>query len=87
MGLSVLFDVLKDLFWFWFTEHKTNINTLYRMSYRMSKSRGTNCVVIGCRKRTKNKECDGETVVRSESEGSEDEESTIKRMFPRTFHR
>ena len=54
---------------------------------RMTESRGTNCVVAGCSKRKKKKEGEGETVVRSDSEGSEDEESTVKRWFPRTFHR
>ena len=53
----------------------------------MSKFRGQMCIVAGCKKRNKNKLVDGKTVVRSEIEGSDDEESEIKRMFPRTFHR
>ena len=52
----------------------------------MKESRGKNCVVLGCKKRQKNKTGEGDTADRSDSEGSEDEESTVKRLFPRTFH-
>ena len=48
--------------------------------------RGQICIVAGCKKRNKNKLVNGKTVVRSESEGSDDKESDIKRMFPRTFY-
>ena len=48
--------------------------------------RGAGCAVIGCNKRRKNKEGESESVQRSDSEGSEDDESVIKRMVPRTFH-
>ena len=50
------------------------------------KYRGYVCSVIGCIKRlhTGKSEADGE---RSDSDGEDDEESLIKRLFPRTFHR
>ena len=51
----------------------------------MSHSRGSNCVVSGCKKRRKNKE--SESAGRSDSEGTDDDETEIKRMFPRTFHK
>ncbi|KAL2081817.1 hypothetical protein ACEWY4_021635 [Coilia grayii] len=45
--------------------------------------RGTMCCAYGCKKRKKQKDSlDG----RSNSEGSEDEESIMKRRQPRTFH-
>ncbi len=49
----------------------------------MAKTRGAQCCVFGCEKRKKfgeNKDC-------SDSEGSDDEESLLKRKFPRSFHR
>ena len=42
---------------------------------------GAQCVAFGCKKRKKPK-CEP----RSDSEGSADEESVIKRTLPRTFH-
>ena len=42
---------------------------------------GAQCVAFGCKKRKKPK-----TEPRSDSEGSADEESAIKRSLPRTFH-
>ena len=50
------------------------------------KTVGYGCAVHGCFKRFKvNKsEVDAE---RSESDGEEDEETLLKRLFPRTFHR
>ena len=43
---------------------------------------GTQCCVETCRKRRKNLE----NRVRSDSEGSDDDQSSVKRKFPRTFH-
>ena len=43
--------------------------------------RGPQCVAYGCKKRKYSK-----TSPRSDSEGSEDEESCVKRKHPRTFH-
>ena len=51
----------------------------------MENSIGTNCIVSGCTNRKKNKEQGGESVVRSDSDGSDDDESMIKRMYPQTF--
>ncbi|XP_037797679.1 THAP domain-containing protein 6-like [Penaeus monodon] len=46
--------------------------------------RGTQCCAFGCSKRRK---YGNETeIFRSDSEGSDDDESMIKRNFPRTFH-
>ena len=45
---------------------------------------GTQCCAFGCNKRKKRKS--DATLVRSDSDGSDDEESAIKRKFPRTFH-
>ncbi|XP_063079343.1 THAP domain-containing protein 1-like [Engraulis encrasicolus] len=45
--------------------------------------RGTQCCAYGCRKRKKQK---GSLEGRSDSEGSEDEDSVMKRSQPRTFH-
>ena len=52
----------------------------------MQNVKGTSCIVFGCKKRKKNKEKDGQSRVRSDSEGSDDDESVLKRMYPRTFH-
>lgn len=51
----------------------------------MAKIRGTQCCVFGCAKRKKIGENKGEA--RSDSEGSDDEESEVKRKFPRSFYR
>ncbi|CAB4030215.1 Hypothetical predicted protein, partial [Paramuricea clavata] len=51
----------------------------------MAKIRGTQCCVFGCAKRKKIGENKGES--RSDSEGSDDEESVVKRKFPRSFYR
>lgn len=48
------------------------------------KTFGTQCCAFGCKKRKRKKE--DENRLRSDSEGSEDDESHIKRTFPRTFH-
>ena len=54
----------------------------------MGKVRGTNCSVLGCSKRRKKKSpTEGESFSRSDSDGSEDDESAVKRKFARTFHR
>ena len=45
---------------------------------------GTQCCAFGCNKRKKRKL--EQEAARSDSEGSEDEESQIKRKYPRTFH-
>ena len=55
-------------------------------SYRMKKVKGQSCIVSGCKKRKKNKEQNSQGWVRSDSEGSDDDESMLKRMYPRTFH-
>ena len=47
-------------------------------------NRGTQCCAFGCNKRRKQK-LDVEEL-RSDSEGSADEESVRKRKFSRTFH-
>ena len=44
------------------------------------------CSVPLCNKRRK-KKFDNEDNFRSDSDGTEDEETEIKRLFPRTFHR
>ena len=44
--------------------------------------RGLQCVAYGCKKRKCSK-----ISPRSDSEGSEDEESCIKKKYPRTFHK
>jgi len=45
---------------------------------------GTQCCAYGCSKiRKKKVEVD---FIRSDSEGSEDEGTAIKKQFPRTFH-
>ena len=49
------------------------------------KKKGPCCVALNCSKRKKIKEDDRE-VLRSDSDGSEDEESQVKRALPRTFH-
>ena len=49
------------------------------------KKRGPCCVALNCNKRKKVKEDDRE-IIRSDSDGSEDEESQAKRAQPRTFH-
>ena len=43
--------------------------------------RGTQCSAFGCKKRKRAKINE-----RSNSEGSDDDESSIKRKCPRTFH-
>ena len=45
---------------------------------------GTQCCAFGCNMRKKRK-LDNATI-RSDSDGSDDEESEVKRKFPRTFH-
>lgn len=49
----------------------------------MAEIRGTQCCAFGCAKRKKIGQNKGEP--RSDSEGSDDEESTVKRKFPRAF--
>ena len=49
----------------------------------MGKS-GTQCFAFGYNKRKKRRLEDG--TCRTDSEGTEDEESQIKRKLPRTFH-
>ena len=49
-------------------------------------ARGTNCVVLGCMSRKRKKEENGDTIGRGDNEGSEDEESSIKRIFQTIFH-
>ena len=46
--------------------------------------KGKKCKVPGCNKRMK--QYSHQSNVRSDSEGNEDEELTLKRKFPRTFH-
>ena len=53
----------------------------------MTRWRGSSCVVSGCKKRRKNKEGESENAVRSDSDGTDDDDTEIKRMFPRTFHK
>ena len=48
------------------------------------KKAGTQCFAFGCNKRKRVKE--DKDKPRSDSEGSDDEESSVKRKFPRTFH-
>ena len=48
---------------------------------------GYQCAVTGCKKREKIRKNEGGEVERSDSEEDYDEESIIKRLFPRTFHR
>ena len=50
-----------------------------QFSYRNGRERGTQCCAFGCTKRKK-------TGVRSDSEGSDDEESAKKRLLSRTFY-
>ena len=45
---------------------------------------GTQCCAFGCNKRKKKKGVLQE--LRSDSEGSADEQSEVKRKHPRTFH-
>ena len=47
-------------------------------------NRGTQCCAFGCNKRRKRK-IDAESLS-SDSDRSSDEESEIKRKFPRAFH-
>ena len=46
--------------------------------------RGIACCAYGCTKRKKSK---GMQAERSDSDGSEDEETITKRKHPRTFHK
>ena len=46
------------------------------------RKRGFQCVAYGCCKRWYNRK-----KARSDSEGSDDDESHLKRLYPRTFHR
>ena len=46
---------------------------------------GTECCAFGCSKRRKSFKT-MENNQRSNSDGSDDEESSIKRQYPRTFH-
>ena len=48
-------------------------------------NRGSQCCALGCCKRVKVDADKSE--LRSDSEGEIDEESHIKRSFPRSFHR
>ena len=46
---------------------------------------GRQCYAFGCSKRRKKVKVD-DTTFRSDSKGSDDEESVLKRKFSRTFH-
>ena len=48
--------------------------------------RGAGCYVLGCSKRAAPYKHDVSNE-RSDSEGESDEESLVKRLFPRFFHR
>ena len=52
---------------------------------RKNDGRGEQCFAWGCSKRYKI-EIPGENVTRSESSGSSDEESAVKRKVKRSFH-
>jgi hypothetical protein len=54
------------------------------LACEMGKS-GTECCAFGCSKRRKNLK-GIKNNPRSDSDGSDDEESAIKRQYPRTFH-
>ena len=45
---------------------------------------GMQCCAFGCNKHKKRKV--DNTTIRSDSDGNDDEESKVKRTFPRTFH-
>ena len=51
--------------------------------------KGSCCVVLNCGKRKRRLKTDGNKTdkFRSDSDGSEDDESPVKRVQPRTFHR
>ena len=53
---------------------------------RLNSLRGKNCGVIGCSKRIKNKAGKDDNETRSDSDVTDDEETEIKRLYPRTFH-
>ena len=53
-------------------------------SQEKMKKAGTQCFAFGCNKRKRVKE--DKDKPRSDSEGSDDKESSVKRKFPRTFH-
>ena len=55
------------------------------LSCRM-KRKGSCCSVLNCSKRRKFEE-DGSEIVRSDSDGSEDDESQVKRVLPRMFQK
>ena len=57
-----------------------------RINTIMGKSRPPMCTAYGCKKRrrTKNEQKDNK---RSDSDGSSDDETLLKRQYPRTFHR
>ena len=61
-----------------------NLSYVFRMK-EVNPSRGKNCSVIGCSKRIKNKAGKDENESRSDSDGTDDEETEIKRLYPRTF--
>ncbi|XP_077970131.1 THAP domain-containing protein 5-like isoform X1 [Styela clava] len=60
------------------TEIDTSGSTVSKQ--KLQRSRGSYCVALGCNKRKAIKR------PRSDSEGSDDEESLAKRKFPRFFH-
>ncbi|XP_046860657.1 THAP domain-containing protein 2-like [Xenia sp. Carnegie-2017] len=53
----------------------------------MPDNRGTQCCAYGCTKRKKKVNEEDDELNRSSSEGPSDDETSIKRQFPRTFHR
>ena len=66
-------------------KHKKNARNVNKPRKDQRKSMGksgTQCCSLYCNKRKKQKENNE----RSDSEGSDDEESKMKRKFPRTFH-
>ena len=52
------------------------------VSFNLYNMPGICCSAVGCSKRKQNR-----NNIRSDSDGSEDEESCIKRQHSRTFHR
>ncbi len=61
------------------------IRTIYCKN--MPDHRGTQCCAYGCTKRMKGLQSRNDEYNRSDSEGSPDDETVIKRQFPHTFHR
>ena len=51
------------------------------------RTEGYQCSVRGCRKRLKLDKSDIDEIPTSDSDESNDEETLVKKLFPRTFHR